>query len=301
MALTLPYNFQPGTNAASGQVMANFNAIVSYVNDLAIPSIPLTVSEGGTGAIAAPSALTNLGLGGQTIITGTATNSGKNITLTPDSGNPTIAAYTNGLTLAFLAPVALTAGSGQIQIRLLGLALAPLFNTPISTPTPSVALNQLLFVSYSTALSAWVLINTPPGSTAGFVQSSNNGTDFASTLLTLQNLGGAPLLSFTNGLILGASGSQPIAGGLIIKWGSGTWPSSSASSASQAVTFPTPFPNNCFVVQVTAGGNVDPVHGFQPTSGYRNISDAGFTAVGDTLETNTFLQTVPFSWIAFGN
>lgn len=298
MPLTLPYNFTPGMLAASGQVMANFNAIVNYVNALAIPSTPISVANGGTGATNAPTALGNLGLSGQTIITGVATSSGKTITLTPAAGMPPISAYSTGLTLAFLAPAAITS---NILIKLPGLAAAILFNTPIFTPTPSVVLNQLLFVTYSTALSGWVLVNTPPGSASGVLLSANNLSDVASTSTALSNIGGAALSLFTTGQVVGSAGSAPLPGGLVLKWGTVTVPSSAAHTSSVAVTFPAAFPTACFGATATPQGKADAAAGGYPACAANGYSAGGFTIILDTLGFDNITQTVPVFWWAVGN
>lgn len=61
---------------------------------------------------------------------------------------------------------------------------------------------------------------------------------------------------FTTGQVLGPNGNQPIPGGLILKWGV---TASIAEDTEIDITFPVPFPTECFQVQATAdyGGHTD--------------------------------------------
>jgi len=106
---------------------------------------------------------------------------------------------------------------------------------------------------------------------------------------------------WTTNQVLGANGSQPFTGGLIIKWGAGTFPNTTANTSSQAVVFPVAFPNGCYHVEVSVGGNANSGSGVQPTVGYRSRTAAGFTAQADTLGVAAFNQTVPYTWFAIGS
>lgn len=85
------------------------------------------------------------------------------------------------------------------------------------------------------------------------------------------------------------SGSLPLPGGLVIKWGvSSTITATSGSGTGMRVSFPASFPSNCFTVVGTINGNNDRV-------GYMSGFDAGGFNVGCNGSGSTF------SWIAIGN
>lgn len=305
MSLTLPNVLIDGTQAYSAPVMANFNAIVAYINGLALPTLPVTVGNGGTGATTAPNALTNLGLAGMVTIPGTAANAPAtgtyNFVFTASPVAPTPASLTTGLTLCFLAPAALTPPVGTaLTIQFPGLGIKRIFNTPTFGLTQSVALNQLLYVTYSAALDGWVLINTPPGGN-NYLQVANNLNDVASTAAAIANLGAVAMSLFTTGATVAAAGSQPLPGGLILKWGTATLPASGGNVAQVPVTFPTAFPNNGFAVLVTPTRQANSGAGGFPTGSAQSLSTTGFQATGDTLGYTSFNQTVNVFWLALGN
>jgi hypothetical protein len=307
MSLTLPYNLTNGTTADASQVMADFNAIVNYVNALVIPTTPLPISLGGTGATNAPGALTNLGLANQLIISGTATQgtggSANIITFTPSTSGPTVSAYALGLTICFQCPGTVT-GAPNIRIQIGTLGAVILYNTPIYIPTTSLAPNQIVFATYSPALNGWTLLNSNPAS--GYLIASNNLSDVTSTAQSLTNLGAAAIADFTTGQVfggLGGNGNQPMTGGLIFKWGMAVLPASGGSVSNVAVTFPQTYAGSCFGAVASATRAANSGTGYFPSATVQNLAPTGFTLTGDTLTggAQPFNQTVNAYWIAWGH
>jgi hypothetical protein len=211
MAASVTYTFIPGQYAAAAQVNQNFADIVSYLNGLDIPGVPVAIVDGGTGATNATAALANLG----------------------------------GASLSY--------------------------------------------------------VNTQLGATGPVLLKADNLASVADPVASLSNLGGAPLTFFTTSRVVNFQGEQPI-GPLIIKWGSGTCPNTGTGRSTLAVSYPTPFPSNTFVVLVSPRGNANSgAGGFQPSGGAITVNAAGFTAVLDTLGTVNFNQTCDFNYIAIGN
>ena len=69
MSLSIPYTFVAGTTIDPGQANANFKAISDYVNGLSIPSTPVSILNGGTGATTPAGAVANFGLAAAALIT----------------------------------------------------------------------------------------------------------------------------------------------------------------------------------------------------------------------------------------
>jgi hypothetical protein len=297
MTLSVPNVFVPGTTAQSGQVNANFAAIVSYVNGLVLPSSPATVPQGGTGSTTAQGALTNLGLSNKTLVNCTATNAGTQINLVQAGDTPTISAYAFGNLLEFFCPTNLT---GPITIQLGSLGAKLLYDPPGSVTTASLVANQLCIVAYSSPLAGWVLVNAPPSSGSGYMLKSNNLSDVASTASALTNIGAASVAAFTTGQVLAAPGNQPLSGGLILKWGTATLPASGATTSPITVTFPTAFPSSCYVGLSNAVRAVS-VSGGLPSTCVTALSASAMTITGDSLGFANFSQTVGVYWFAIGS
>lgn len=85
---------------------------------------------------------------------------------------------------------------------------------------------------------------------------------------------------------LGANGWQKLPGGLIVQWGGAI-----VSTDGQTVTFPTPFPNNCFSV-TAGGGNNNKV----PVNAY-----SWNTVNFQMMATATVGGPYAGQWVAFGN
>lgn len=61
MTFGVTYTFVPGQNIDAGQVNQDFKDVSDYLNGLNIPTVPVPVIDGGTGATTAATALANLG------------------------------------------------------------------------------------------------------------------------------------------------------------------------------------------------------------------------------------------------
>jgi hypothetical protein len=85
-------------------------------------------------------------------------------------------------------------------------------------------------------------------------------------------------------------------GGIILKWGTGT---STGGSSGNTITFVTPFPNNCFVVQANSTDTGT------ATTAYTMVYARSFAAANFNLLTvnRTTLTAVSsnYSYIAIGN
>ncbi len=97
---------------------------------------------------------------------------------------------------------------------------------------------------------------------------------------------------------LSSGGYQKLPGGMIIQWGSGSM-SGGTGSQSQAVIFPLAFPNACFAVNVSAQGKTGATY-YPSASTTGAPSKTGFTAVLDNLNSASWTNTVPYSWISIG-
>ena len=169
MTAGVPYTFTPGqTPIDPNQVNADFQALVTYINGLSIPTTPVSIANGGTGSSTAAAALTALGLAKGTIIPGTATYtpSGGNgtLTFTGAAASPTVSAYGLGNFYAFMVP------SSQTMTNLYfvdattggsGLAALQVYDNPGFSPTGTISANQFCILAYEPAASTFVLLNPP--------------------------------------------------------------------------------------------------------------------------------------------
>lgn len=89
-----------------------------------------------------------------------------------------------------------------------------------------------------------------------------------------------------------ANGTITFPGGLIMKWG--TTATLATDSAANAVTFPTAFPNACFVVQAQATTNNGVSVAANYSWGVYSVTVTGFLLNNDSTAST-------FSWIAIGN
>lgn len=162
MPVSVPFVFVPGTLADATQVNADFQALVAFINGLSIPTTPVSIVNGGTGATNAAQALNNLGVAPYTVTPCTVSSSSTtNITLAQVAGSPTLTAYSPACTLVFVAP-AITA---PFTVQLGTLPALTLYDTPGVAPTATLAAGQPCMISYDSTLNGWILINTP--NTAG--------------------------------------------------------------------------------------------------------------------------------------
>lgn len=135
-----------------------------------------------------------------------------------------------------------------------------------------------------TALSALARLTGAP--TAGRVATWQNATTVqdSGTLLTALVL----LTAFTTGQTLAAAGSQPLPGGLIIKWGTST----GTNNAFATINFPVAFPNACFGV-VAVGNNASETNHL--TTGNYTAASFGLSYAGSVAASGAGF------WIALGN
>lgn len=92
-------------------------------------------------------------------------------------------------------------------------------------------------------------------------------------------------------------GWAPFAGGLILQWGSDTFPASGTTTATTAITFPKTFPNSCFIV-LSNSNIIAPVAGNVAIASSQNKTTSGYDCVGYT--NGLFTSPTPFSWLALG-
>lgn len=107
---------------------------------------------------------------------------------------------------------------------------------------------------------------------------NNNSTRFLTTAGFMN--------AFAN--TLAAAGSQTFPGGLIIKWGGST----GANNSFTTISFPTPFPNNCFGV-VATGNNASETNHL--TTGNYTASSFGLSYAGSVAASGSGF------WVAIGN
>lgn len=96
------------------------------------------------------------------------------------------------------------------------------------------------------------------------------------------------LTAFTTNQTLAAAGSQPLPGGLIIKWGTST----GTNNAFATISFPVAFPTSCFGVVVT-GNNASELNHL--TTGSYTASSFGLSYAGGVAATGAGF------WIALGH
>lgn len=99
-----------------------------------------------------------------------------------------------------------------------------------------------------------------------------------------------------------ANGYQQFPSGLIMQWGSLTFPTSGTSVANETVTFPLAFPNACFAVTGASQSTTNTPSGYWPPFSASAITTSGFTATIDNLTAGVVVvnKAVPASWIAMG-
>lgn len=184
MTLGVPYSFVPGPTIISAQVNDNFQAIVTYINGLSIPTTPVSIANGGTGSATAPAALTALGLASGTIIPGTvvysASGGNGTLTFTGASSAPTVAAYGLGNFYAFQVPAtetfsnlyfidATTSGSGLTALQV--------YDNPGFSPTVGITSDQFMLLAFEPIADTFVLLNAPGAAiTKRFAEFSSNGS-----------------------------------------------------------------------------------------------------------------------------
>ena len=100
-----------------------------------------------------------------------------------------------------------------------------------------------------------------------------------------------------------ANGYQQFPSGLIMQWGSLTFPTSGTSTAMASVTFPLAFPNACFAVNGSSQTTTNTSLGYWPPFSASGVTATGFTAVIDNETAGTVVvnKAVPASWIAIGH
>ena len=175
MPLVIPNIFVDGTIADANAVNEDFSAVASYINGISIPTTPVSVANGGTGASSVgglTGAATVLGLADTGLfLPATASYAGGTLSLSTGSGNAAVTAYSLGVGYAFNAPSSIT---GTIYVQdstngTLSLGAKLLYDGPASgaaTPTAALASGQLCYVAYSPPVGGFVLVNPPPPANA---------------------------------------------------------------------------------------------------------------------------------------
>jgi len=171
MPASVTYTFVPGTTADANQVNQNFTDLVDYLNGLVIPTTPVSIPNGGTGANTVQGALTSLGLARISILPCTASAVGTVITLTQFSNTPVVSAYSLGMTAAFNS---VAVSGGAITVGIGALAALSLVDESGASVT-SLLLNQYCLISYNASGNNWILLNPIP---AGSVQPVPTGAVF---------------------------------------------------------------------------------------------------------------------------
>jgi len=185
MPASVPNTFVDGQTATAEGVNQNFSALVTYLNGLSIPSTPVTIANGGTGAATVQGALTALGLGAGTFIPCTVAVSGSGpyvVTATTLTTAATVSAYSTGLALLFRMPNTAYSGSAiQIAYEASGssaLTAVPLYDAGGINAITATQANQVILAVYNSALSGFCLFNTPPNAfnTARFAAFNGNAS-----------------------------------------------------------------------------------------------------------------------------
>lgn len=166
MAAGVTYIFSDGTVILSSQVNQDFADLVNYLNALVIPTVPISIGQGGTGATSVAAALTNLGVANLSIIPATASISGTVITLTRSATTtPTVGLNGLGVNFAFNVP-ANASGPFTLLDGTDSLPALPLLDSPGFSATAALQAAQFCIVSFSPAANGaaggWVLVNPPP-------------------------------------------------------------------------------------------------------------------------------------------
>lgn len=173
MPASVTYQFVNGTTADAGQVNQNFADLVNYLNGLSIPTVPVSIVNGGTGSNTVQGALTSLGLARISILPCTSSAVGTVVSLVQMSNTPVVAAYSLGMTAAFNAPGAGVSG-GAITVQIGALSALPLVTEDGVAVTSLVGL-QYCIISFNLAGNNWILLNPIP---SGSVQPVPTGSIF---------------------------------------------------------------------------------------------------------------------------
>jgi hypothetical protein len=201
MPAGVPYSFSPGETIQSAQVDANFQALVTYINGLSIPTTPVSIANGGTGSNTAQKALTALGLAQGSIIYGTTaySQSGSNgtLTFTGNAAAPAVSDYALGNFYAFQVPA--TTVSGLTELLFVdattsgsGLAALEVYDNPGFAPTTGFTADAFMILAYEPIANTFVLLNPPaPASTSRRAFFSSTGTLLVPTGITTMYCTGA--------------------------------------------------------------------------------------------------------------
>lgn len=154
-----------------------------------------------------------------------------------------------------------------------------------------------LEMNFDTVLDKWVLQN--PYSVGLQIASLAEAQAWIDNTKALSPLRLAEALKGANQSFSG-NGYQKIPGGLILQWGSATFPNTGAGSTQVNINFPLAFPTVLFYI----GGNCNDV--FNTTQGdgpgieFRSLSLSSFTAYADPAGGLAIDKAVPFRWMAIG-
>lgn len=167
MPAGVPFVFVNGTEIIdANQVNANFAAIVAYINGLMIPTTPVSIPNGGTGATTVQGALTALGLGAGILISSTvAVGSGSPLplTVTPAATEPLVTALSDGVALLFQMPASPETGPFNIvyQASAGPLTGVELWDAPGLNVVSTLAASQVVIAVYSAPAGKFLMVNTP--------------------------------------------------------------------------------------------------------------------------------------------
>lgn len=114
------------------------------------------------------------------------------------------------------------------------------------------------------------------------------GTSITFNDSTTQNSGGSRSLS--------TSGWEKLPSGLIVQWGTNSYPAARFQAVS--VTFPIAFPSTVYGVNVTPRSVVAEELGYLLTSSYRFLTRTGFTGYGTTFANEAAIDAI--TWMAWG-
>ena len=99
---------------------------------------------------------------------------------------------------------------------------------------------------------------------------------------------------------LAANGYQRLPSGLIIQWGSATFPNTGAGSTQINVNFPLAYPSVLLYIGGNCNGFFNTTQGDGPGIEFRALSLTSFTAYADPAGGLTINKAVPFRWMAIG-
>lgn len=173
MPASVTFTFVPGTTADANQVNQNFTDLVNYLNGLVIPTVPVSIPNGGTGSNTVQGALTSLGLARISILPCTSAATGTVVTLTQFSNTPVVSAYSLGMTAAFNAPSGGVSG-GSITVGIGAITPVAMVDEAGVAVTSLVGL-QYCIISFNASGNNWILLNPIP---AGSVQPVPTGSVF---------------------------------------------------------------------------------------------------------------------------